>query len=423
MIKAPYRTAYGSWFPLGDGMTPDQTRRRRLPAPPKQRHLPLIQTQQQKDNPVTTPHLIVSAGGTGGGIYPALAVVSAIRKLAPQMAITYVGSEQGLEHDLIGPSGVIFEGYERIKAGPLHGVRPDRLLVNLARIVVGVGQSWRIIGRRKPQAVFITGGWVTVPMAVAAFLRRVPIITYVPDIEPGLTLKLVGRLARRITATVADTRQFYGRGASLVATGYPLREDVLKATRQDGRAHFGLPPEPSVLLVFGGSRGARSLNRALLAIAEAILGEFDLHIIHVTGSTDWAECQALYASLPEALKPRYHLYEYLHQMGLAMAAADLVLSRAGASTLGEFPYFELPAILVPYPYAWRYQKVNADWLADREAAIVLADDRLADELWPLLRDLLRDPTRLATLRAASQTLQTPDGADRIARVILEEIKS
>jgi UDP-N-acetylglucosamine--N-acetylmuramyl-(pentapeptide) pyrophosphoryl-undecaprenol N-acetylglucosamine transferase len=167
-----------------------------------------------------------------------------------------------------------------------------------------------------------------------------------------------------------------------------------------------------VLLVTGGSRGARSLNRAVLAALSDWLKDYQ--VIHLSGELDWAEVELAKAALPAAQQARYHAFPFLHEMGLALAAADLVVSRAGASALGEYPLFGLPAILVPYPFAWRYQKVNADYLVGRGAAVRLNDEDLARELARQVRALLSDPARLSAMRAASRAAAMPGAAGRIA---------
>jgi UDP-N-acetylglucosamine--N-acetylmuramyl-(pentapeptide) pyrophosphoryl-undecaprenol N-acetylglucosamine transferase len=142
-------------------------------------------------------------------------------------------------------------------------------------------------------------------------------------------------------------------------------------------------------------------------------------VIHISGSLDWDVVEKSANELPAELKPRYHAMPYLHEMGAALAAADLVLSRAGASTLGEYPFFGLPAVLVPYPYAWRYQKVNADFLVENNAAVILQDDLLADKLLPMIKDLLLDKNKLESMRAAMKKLSLPNAANRIASQLVE----
>ncbi len=168
-----------------------------------------------------------------------------------------------------------------------------------------------------------------------------------------------------------------------------------------------------VLLVFGGSKGSRSINEALVANLPALLDQ--VQVIHITGELDWETVETKVKEISGDKASRYHGYPYLHEeMGAALAAADLVISRAGASTLGEYPLFGLPALLVPYPYAWRYQKVNADTLVHKGAAIMLEDDKLSDQLVSTVSALLDQPQKLASMRVAMQELSHPQAASDIA---------
>jgi UDP-N-acetylglucosamine--N-acetylmuramyl-(pentapeptide) pyrophosphoryl-undecaprenol N-acetylglucosamine transferase len=172
-----------------------------------------------------------------------------------------------------------------------------------------------------------------------------------------------------------------------------------------------------VLLVFGGSKGAHSINQAVLNNLNALLKRFE--IIHISGNLDWQMVKDAQAQLSADIAARYHAMPYLHEMGAALASADLVVSRAGASSLGEYPLFGLPAILVPYPHAWRYQKVNADYLTRRGAAVILEDQRLNDELLPTLSVLADNPNKLKAMRAAMFQLSHPRAAEKIASTLME----
>ncbi len=305
--------------------------------------------------------------------------------------------------------------YRSIPAAGVHGVGLRALPGNVAKLARGVLASRRILHEFKPDALFFTGGFVAAPMALAGM--NIPTALYVPDIEPGLALKFLSRFADVITVTADDSRKFFPNSKRIVLTGYPLRADLSNWSREKAFSHFGLDASLPTLLVTGGSKGARSINMALLKNLRDLLGV--AQIIHITGSLDWDTVEKSAQELPAELKSRYHIMPYLHEMGAALAAADLVLSRAGASTLGEYPLFGLPAVLVPYPYAWRYQKVNADYLAERNAAVVLQDELLNEKLLEVLKGLLLDKNKLETMRVAARKLSHPDAAAMIASQLLE----
>ncbi|MEO8608332.1 MAG: UDP-N-acetylglucosamine--N-acetylmuramyl-(pentapeptide) pyrophosphoryl-undecaprenol N-acetylglucosamine transferase [Chloroflexota bacterium] len=355
--------------------------------------------------------IMIASGGTGGHVYPALAIAEAIKAAYPGLNLSFVGSVGGFERPLVEESGIRFAAYYEVLAGPLRGIGLVRAAWNALKLAAGTLQSLWLLWRKRPGALLLTGGWVGLPVALAAWVLRVPILIFVPDIEPGGSIRALRRFAREIAITVPDS-EVYFPGQKTVLTGYPLRKQMREATRDEALKFFELDPSRRTLFVFGGSRGARAINYALLDILPALL-EHGVQVIHVTGTLDW----------PDMLKRRdtlldvthYHAFPYLHQeMGLAMAAADLVVSRSGASVLGEFPQFGLPSILVPYPHAWRYQKVNADYLAGQGAALRLDESEMLTSLLATIEGLLFDDARLQKMRAASASLAHPDGSERAA---------
>ncbi len=344
-------------------------------------------------------------------MYPALAVHSALTK-DHSVETLWVGGEGGMEEELVKRAGI---PYQSIPAAGVHGVGLCALPGNLAKLTRGVAASRRILKNFHPDVLFFTGGYVAAPMAFAG--RNIPTLLYVPDIEPGLALKFLARFADRVAITAPDSKKYFPYPERLVLTGYPLRADLAAWSREKATQHFGIPSNERVLLVTGGSKGARSINMAVLKHLKDLLGI--AHVIHITGSLDWPTVEKAAAELPAQIKSRYHHFPYLHEMGAALSIADVVVSRAGASALGEYPFFGLPAILVPYPYAWRYQKVNADYLAQRGAAVVLQDELLAEKLPVLVKDLLENSNAREAMRASMQSLSHPDAADVIARHLFE----
>jgi UDP-N-acetylglucosamine--N-acetylmuramyl-(pentapeptide) pyrophosphoryl-undecaprenol N-acetylglucosamine transferase len=334
----------------------------------------------------------------------------------PGVSLSFVGNVGGFERPLVQEAGVPFTHYDEVYAGPIAGVSLPRKLLSVLQLGFGTLQALWLIGRRRPKSLLLTGGWVGLPVAVAAWLWRVPILIFLPDIEPGATISALKRFARRVALTTPDSKVYFPNQDTVV-TGYPLRHQMRQATREAAVRHFGLDPSRKTLLVFGGSRGARAINYAVLDALPTLLAD-GLQIIHVTGTLDWPDIEARIKTMPHVT--HYHAFPYLHQeMGLAMAGADLVVSRAGASVLGEFPLFGLPAVLIPYPHAWRYQKVNADYLAARGAAVRLDEADMADSLVTTIRGLLNDPVRLEAMRAASAALAMPDGAERAAAELVK----
>jgi UDP-N-acetylglucosamine--N-acetylmuramyl-(pentapeptide) pyrophosphoryl-undecaprenol N-acetylglucosamine transferase len=354
--------------------------------------------------------LLICAGGTGGGVYPALAVHSALTAKVRDLDTLWVGGEGGMEESLVKRQGITFQS---IPAAGIHGVGLKTLPRNLGMIVRGIFASRRILNEFKPDVLFFTGGYVAVPMALAG--RSISSMLYVPDIEPGMALKSLSGFADVIAVTTSQSQKFFNK--KVFETGYPLRTDLALWDRSTALRHLSIASGLPILLVFGGSKGARSINMVMLENLRNLLAKFE--IIHLSGELDWALVKHNREQLPMELAARYHAMPYLHDMGSALAAADLVISRAGASCLGEYPLFGLPAILVPYPHAWRYQKVNADYLARRGAAIILEDQALKDELLETLKVLLDNPNKLKAMRAAMFELSHPRAAEKIASKLIE----
>jgi UDP-N-acetylglucosamine--N-acetylmuramyl-(pentapeptide) pyrophosphoryl-undecaprenol N-acetylglucosamine transferase len=352
--------------------------------------------------------LLVCAGGSGGGVYPALSVLQAAQENKLVTETIWIGGEGGMEAALVAREGIPFRA---IPAAGVHGVGWRALPGNLLRLARGVLAARRLLRQFRPDVMLFTGGYVAAPVALAA--RRIPSLLYVPDIEPGLTLKTLSRFADRICLIAETSRQYFPRRARLSVTGHPTRRGLADWTQAGARQALGLHASPEVLLVFGGSKGARSINRAVIASLPQLLPS--MQILHLTGALDWEEVQSAARTLPPELAARYRAHPYLHeQMGAAYAAADVILSRAGASAVGEFPLFGKPAILAPYPHAWRYQKVNADYLAGSGAALLLPDERLNADLTTAVLDLMRDEPRRRRMASSMRDLARPDAAAKIA---------
>ena len=300
-----------------------------------------------------------------------------------------------------------------IPAAQVHGIGLRTLPRNLWQLWRGVLASRKILHQFHPDVLLFTGGYLAVPMAVAG--HAVPTLLYVPDIKPGLALKALSYLADRIAITAEESRTYFSRRMPLSLTGYPTRADLKDWMPAQARQKLGLQEGRPVVLVSGGSKGSRSINRALLGKLPELLAK--AQVIHISGETDWPEIQAEITHLPADLAASYHAMPYLHEMGAALTVADLVISRSGASTLGEYPLFGLPAILSPYPYHWDYQKVNAAYLVKRGGAIMIENDHLANELLPTVLSLLDDPSRLHTMRAAMGGLAHSNAAQEIATLM------
>lgn len=346
---------------------------------------------------------------TGGGVYPAIAVLQALESSLDE--VLWIGSQSGMEETLLKSYDLT---YQSIPAAGLHGVGLRALPGSLKQLYKGWRKAKDILAQFKPHVLFFTGGYLGVPVALAG--RRLPSVVFIPDIEPGLALKTIMRSADKVAVSCEESLRYSSPNRTVVS-GYPIRKELLKWKRKQARAHFDIPEKERVLLVFGGSKGARSINQALLGCLSSLLK--DMHIIHISGKDNWQEVQSETEKLSGTQKKRYHGFAFLHEdMGASFAAADLAVCRAGASTLGELPSFSLPAVLVPYPHAWRYQQQNASHLEQLGGAVILKDSLLSSKLEEQVKQLFNDPQKLDQMRKAMRAAASPRAAERIAELIL-----
>jgi UDP-N-acetylglucosamine--N-acetylmuramyl-(pentapeptide) pyrophosphoryl-undecaprenol N-acetylglucosamine transferase len=361
--------------------------------------------------------LIVTGGGTGGHLFPGLAIAEAVRREAPGAEILFVGGRR-LEARVVPQAGWPFEAI----AG--RGL-PRRLglgtLTALASMALGGLQALRIVWRYRPDVVVATGGYVCAPVGVAAWLRRTPLVLQEQNIDPGLTNRVLARVARVVSVSHHAAAARFGRRRTEV-TGVPLRRAALEGDRARGMARWGLDPSRTTILVLGGSQGARTLNQATCRLADLLLYDQRLQILHHTGTEDlhWVR---------QAIGHRQHVgpggivhvpVGFLDPIGDAYACADLVICRAGASTLAEVTAWGLPAIVVPYPFAMqRHQDENAAVLVRAGAAVLVADAALADAaLTETVQALVDDAPRRAAMAQASRALGRPDADAAVARLVI-----
>lgn len=327
--------------------------------------------------------------------------------------MTFVGTPQGLEARLVPEAGIEFLG---LAARGFDRSRPLTLVTGAALAVASAVRAWALMGRLRPDVVIGFGGYVSIPVGIAAVVRRIPLVLHEQNSVPGLANRFLSRWARSVGVTYAESAAALKHPERAEVTGNPVRSQVLSSNRQAGRDALGLSGDALVLLVFGGSRGARHLNTALVGLRERLLAEKALHVVHVAGPTEAETVRTSLAVAGGDDGGRWHIYEYLPRMGDAIAAADLVVCRAGATTLAELTVLGAPAIVVPYPYATDdHQTKNAATLVAQGAAVLVTDSELDDgSLGDAIVGLMNDPSRRATMAAASRALALPDAAERVA---------
>ncbi len=317
-----------------------------------------------------------------------------------------------MEADLVRARGIAFRA---VAAAPMVGVGRLRRLANIAQLLFGGLQAWWWLRTDRPDVVFVTGGYVSVPAALAARVRRIPLAVYLPDVRPGRAVALLARFADRMLVSHAASGAYLPSAPERVSvTGYPVRTELRATDREAARIRLGLPADARVVLVFGGSQGAKRLNDAVVGAVPRLTES--VCFVHVTGARDETRILAERDRLGVAPE-HWRVAGYLESddMAAALHAADLAVCRAGASVLGELPAAALPSILVPLPISLGHQDANADRLADSGAAIIVRDAdldgaRLAREV----RRLFNEPGRLPAMRNAAREHDVRDAAERMA---------
>lgn len=363
--------------------------------------------------------VVLSGGGTGGHVYPALAIGEALRQLA-DVELLYVGTADGLEARVVPPHGVPFEA---IPAAGVIRKSPAAALRGLWLLARGALRARAVLARFRPHAVVGTGGYASAPVVWAACRMGVPTLIHEQNAVPGVTNRWLSRCADVVAVPHPEVAARFPAARRVVVTGNPVRPAILAADRDACRARLGMAGLRHVVLVVGGSRGARTLNEAVLGLLPAWLGWQETGLAWVTGERYHAEmaARAREAGYDPATHTHVRIMPYAHAMEELLAASDLVVARAGAITLAEITARGLPAVLVPSPNVTHdHQRHNARLLERAGAAVVIEDHRCGPErLGAAIRALLGDPSRLQAMAAASRRLGRPDAARRLAELVLE----
>lgn len=356
--------------------------------------------------------LALTAGGTGGHIIPALAVLDALESRDGLLTdVRFFGPSDRGERAFVEARGLRFE---EVPSAAVRGRGPLRLAKSSWALARGVVAGTRKLRAFRPDLVFSTGGYGSFPCSVAARLLRRPLVVYLPDITPGWAVSAEKRLATRVATTTQAALEHLPRRKTAV-TGYPVRATFFTLDRAEARRTLGIADDETVLVVAGATQGARAINRAIFAAAADLAGK--LRVIHVTGAADEAEALKLRDDLPADIRGKYDVAAFREDLPVAMVAADLGIFRAGASVLGEIPAAALPAIIVPGKYAGGHQRDNARWLTDAGAAVMV--DEATMDLPALIKELVSDGARLAAMSSAARSLARPDAAEAIADLIVE----
>jgi len=370
--------------------------------------------------------VLVSGGGTGGHIYPALAVATQLRQ-EYQADILYLGSDDGLETELAPAAGFALA---MVKAGKLRRYVSWKTVTGMARAPMGMVQAIGVVQRFRPQVAFTSGGYVAVPAGLAAGLNGVPLLMHQEDVPPNLSNRMIAPLATRISVAFADSLGYFPAGKTL-HLGNPVRQSILDVRQtlpQEARKALGYATEWPLLLVTGGSQGARHLNATVCRALPELLGH--CQVLQISGRGLFEEtrelCESMLTDVDEVVRRRYRLEAYMDvEMPIALQAADVVLCRAGAATLSELAVLGKASILVPLPPAIGNspQEANAAMFGRKEAAQIIRDADLSPQLLvERVLAILSSRTLLQAMADAALTLAKPQAAQEIAAVVVQIAK-
>ena len=355
--------------------------------------------------------IVFSGGGTGGHVYPGLAVAKRVKQLSPNCEIVWIGSRTGMEKKIVEDAGLVFIG---ISAGKLRRYISIKNAIDIFKIFAGFIQAYFILKKIKPCLIFSKGGYVSVPPVFAAKMLRITVITHESDYDPGLATKINSRFADSVLIPYKDSLGFYEQTSErrVIVTGNPVREDLAEGDRVSGLRLLGVIGNKPLLVVIGGSQGASKINSIISDILGALLLDWD--VVHQMGEREYES-----SSMPGYRTFDYFRSEYPH----VVAAADLIVCRAGASTIWEVAYFGKPMILIPIGLdASRGDQIeNARFFERRGAARVLWGEGqprdLSSRLQHMIHTLRKEPEIRSALGKGAQEVCCADGTRAVASII------
>ncbi len=360
--------------------------------------------------------VLIAAGGSGGHIFPAVALARALKDKRPDAQIRFVGSNKDLDRRIFEKEGF---GFHLLSANKLPYKASFKYITFFIKLKLDIIRSFFIMASYRPNAVVGFGGYISCPVVFCAYILRKPVLMHEQNVIPGRANKLLFRLAKKVALSFKETGRYLSGPESkkCVPTGNPIRNDILRDDRNGGIKKFGLESGKFTILVIGGSQGAHSLNELFIKAISALDKDVrqTLQVIHLTGISDYEWAIEGY----RASGVEHRVFSFIDRIEEAYSASDLVVTRSGASAMFELAWFGKPMILVPYRYALGHQSRNAAVFGENKAAIVIDEDKLsADRFKELLSGLLNDRTRLRELAANAKKMSIPDASDRLAGEVL-----
>jgi len=361
------------------------------------------------------PCFLFAGGGTGGHLYPGIAIAEEIRKKQPDAEIVFVGNAKNIEGRVIPGLGFRFLP---IWVGGFKRSLSLSTLVSLFKLIVALVQSFIVIRKVRPQVVVGTGGYVCGPPLFVAALVGVPTLIQEQNSFPGVTTRLLAPRVSEVHLSFERTREYIRRTDRVFVTGNPTRESIGSIDRRIGAERLHVDPGKVTILVVGGSQGARSVNNAFLGIAPD-LAAMQVQVVWSCGPDDYERVITGLRGHGISDEQWIRVLRYIEDIEYAYAAADLIVCRAGAITIAEVMRTGLPSVLVPYPYAAAdHQTENAKAMEEAGASILVRDADLPVQVLPILRDLVHDPVRMKQMGGRARSLAAPRATERLAEAVI-----
>lgn len=353
--------------------------------------------------------VIVSGGGTGGHIYPALAMIHEIKKHNTNAEFLYIGSEKGLEKEIVQKDGISFVDID------ITGFKRKLSFDNIKtmiRFFKSVYRSKKYIKDFKPDIVLGTGGFVCGPVLYAAYKQKIPTVIHEQNVIPGLANDFLSRYADLVAISFEGSKDYFNKARKVILTGNPRATEVFDADREKAYHLLDIEATKKIVLIFGGSRGAKAINQAFLEMVPMLSEHEDLHFVFITGTVHFDSISAELKKYPREQLKNISIFSYLYQMPEVLAATDLIISRAGASTLAEVTALGIPSILIPSPYVTNnHQELNAKWMEGQGAAKMIREKDLTGErLNRLMAEMMKERQRYAD---ASRKIGQPEAAKKL----------
>lgn len=356
--------------------------------------------------------VVLSGGGTGGHIYPALAIARECEKQNPDCAFLYIGTERGLESTLVREEGIPFESID------ITGFKRKLSMDNvktIMRFLKGVTRAKELLRKFKPDVVIGTGGYVCGPVVYAASRLGIPTIIHEQNAIPGLTNSFLSRYVSTVAVSFKESEPHFKKAKHILFSGNPRATAVVEANRDRGYASLALSTNSKIVLVVGGSRGAKTINDAMIKMVPMLKKLPDVHFVYVTGQHYYENTRKAVLAASESVRNHLHVLPYISNMPEVLAATTLVVSRAGASSLAELTALGLPSILIPSPNVTNnHQEANARSLEQAGAAVMLKEQGLTPALlFEQIEELMTNENKRKQMSEQSKALGHPDSAQRI----------